>query len=154
MKEIIGIIVAIIFLSSCTNTKKAENENKSDYENKITQLESNQTELILQKILDLPDLQWIYHSELKERLPVKILESKLIDKTYNLNKFEQKVKILSLAELKKEGIKDYIIFEKLEIKTDTIDFKLNYEIEGAGSSGKFVIKNEKWIIFEYSVWEN
>jgi len=158
LNKILGIILTITLLISCKNSEKTETENSSDSGIELTQTEliktaSNQTELIAQKILDLPKLQWIYHPEIKERLPVKVLESELIDKSLNLNKFGQKVRILSLEELKKEKIKDYIIFEKLEIKTDTTDFKLHYEIEGAGSSGKFVIENEKWIIFDYSVWE-
>jgi hypothetical protein len=159
LNKIIGIILTITLLISCKNSEKTETENSSDSEIKLTQTElikseSNQTELIAQKILDLPKLQWIYHPEVKERLPVKVLESELIDKSLNLNKFGQKVRILSVSELENEGIKDYVIFDKIKIGKDTTDFELHYKIEGAGCSGKFLNENGKWKIIDYSVWEN
>ncbi len=144
---------------SCKNTPKTIAENQSYSENSITQSElikseSNQTELIAQKILDLPKLQWIYHPEVKERLPVKVLESELIDKNLNLIKFGQKVRILSMSELEKEGIKDYVVFDKIEIAKDTTEFELYYKIEGAGCNGKLMNENGKWKVIDYSVWEN
>jgi len=159
MKKIVGILLIIFFLTSCKNSQKTKAENESKSEKTITQSElikseSNQTELITQKILDLPKLQWIYHPELKERLPVKVLETELIKKNFNLNKFGQKVRILSLSELEKEGIKDYVIIDKIKIRKDTTDFKLSYKIEGAGCSGKFLKENRVWKILDYSVWEN
>tara|TARA_B110001452_G_C15151172_1_gene400651 strand:- start:573 stop:980 length:408 start_codon:yes stop_codon:yes gene_type:complete len=134
-------------------------ENNSESKNELTQTElikteSNQNELIIQEILDLPNLQWIYHPESKEILPVKMLESDLIKKTFNLYKFGQKVRILSTLELKKEGINDYVVIDKLEVKKDTTDFEISYKIEGAGSAGKFVKENGEWKVLDYSVWEN
>ena len=150
--------MTIFFLTSCISSKKSETENYSYAENEITKSElikpeQNQTELIVQKILDLPKLQWIYHPELEERLPVKLLETELIGKNFELNKFGQKVRIISQSELEKEGVLDYVIFDQLEIKPDTTDFKISYKIEGAGCSGKFLKENGKWIILDYSVWE-
>ena len=159
MKKIVRILLIILVFVSCKNTPKTIAENQSHSEMPITQSElikseSNQTELIVQKILDLPKLQWIYHPEVKERLPVKVLESEFIDKNLNLNKFGQKVRILSMSELEKEGIKDYIIFDKIKIIKDTTDFELHYKIEGVGCSGKFLKENGEWEIIDYSVWEN
>jgi len=101
MKKIIGLLLIIFLLTFCKNSQKIKEENKSDSENTITQSELikpklNQNELVVQSILDLPDFQWVYHSKLKERLPVKMLESGLIEKSFNLNKFGQKVRILSV----------------------------------------------------------
>lgn len=149
----------IFVLGSCNNSQKNKAENGSASQKTIPQSEvikpeSNQTELILQKILDLPKLQWIYHPEAKERLPVKVLETEQIGKDLKLNKFGEKVRILSLSELEKEGIKDYIIINELKIRQDTTDFELSYKIEGAGCSGKFIKENGKWEILDYSVWEN
>jgi hypothetical protein len=159
MKNIIGILLTILLLISCKNSDKKETENNSESKNGLTQTEliksnPNQTELIAQKILDLPKLQWIYHPEAKERLPVKVLESELIDKNLSLNKFGQKVRILSISELEKEGIKDYVIFDRIKIENDTTDFEISYRIEGAGCSGKFFKQNGEWEILDYSVWEN
>ncbi|MCL7755106.1 hypothetical protein [Polaribacter sp. Z022] len=159
MKNIIGILLTILLLISCKNSDKKETENNSESKNGLTQTEliksnPNQTELIAQKILDLPKLQWIYHPEAKERLPVKVLESELIDKNLSLNKFGQKVRILSISELEKEGIKDYVIFNRIKIENDITDFEISYRIEGAGCSGKFFKQNGEWEIQDYSVWEN
>lgn len=159
MKKIFGFLLIILVLTSCKNSEKIETENNSESKNELTQTkliksEFNRTELIAQKILDLPNLQWIYHSEVAERLPVKVLESELIEKGFDLNKFEQNVRIMSLTELEKEGIKDYVEFHKLEFKTDTLEFEISYKIEGAGSAGKFINENGDWKILDYSVWEN
>ena len=85
----------VLLLFSCEKTPKITEENQSKNTTTITQPEIDQTELIVQKILDLPELQWIYHTEIKETLPVKVLESQTINKSLNLNKFGQKVIILS-----------------------------------------------------------
>ncbi|SFW23589.1 hypothetical protein [Cellulophaga fucicola] len=159
MNKIIGILLIILFLISCKNSEKKETENntESKYEiaqEELTKWKINQTESIAQKILDLPKLQWIYHSELKERLPVKVMETEIIEKNFNLNKFGQKVRILSLTELENEGIKDFVIIDKMKINKDTIKFELSYKIEGTGCSGKFLKQNGKWTILDYSVWEN
>ncbi|PHS08596.1 MAG: hypothetical protein COA88_06430 [Kordia sp.] len=159
MKNIVGILLMIFLLTSCKNSQKVKIEKKSDSENTITQsefmkLELNQNELVIQSILDLPDLQWVYHPELKERLPIKILESGLIRKSFNLNKFGQKIRILLVSELEKEGIKDYLIFDKINIIKDTTDFELSYKVEGIGCSGKFVKENEEWKVLDYFVLEN
>ena len=151
--------MTFLFLISCKNSGIKETEKTSESENKLTQTESiksesNQTELLVQKILDLPKLQWIYHPELKQRLPVKVLETATIEKGFNLNKFGQKVRILSKSELENEGIKDFVIIDKIKIEKDTAEFGLSYKIEGAGCSGKFFKQNEEWKIMDYSVWEN
>ncbi len=112
------------------------------------------TAALIQKILDLPKLQWIYHPKFEGRLPVKILKTKLIRKNLNLNKFGRKVRIMSLRELEKKGILDYIIFDKLDIKNDTAYFELSYKIEGVGCSGRLSKETGEWTIIDYSVWEN
>ncbi|MCX2746148.1 hypothetical protein OO013_19875 [Mangrovivirga sp. M17] len=159
MKKILGFLFIVIVLCSCKDLDKTNVENNSKSENKLTQSELikpeyNQIELIAQKILDLPKLQWIYHPEFKERLPVKVLESEVINKDLDLNKFGQKVRILSMSELEKEGIKDFVVFDKIKIGKDTTHFKLSYKIEGAGCSGKLLKENGEWKVLGYSVWEN
>ncbi len=151
MRKAVLIILGFILLVSCTENRKSQ----SSWTNtELGQAKLNETELVIQKILDLPDLQWIYHPELKERIPVKVAENQKIVNVLNLTKFGQKVKILKLSELEKEGIKDFVLFDSLVIKDDTAEFKLHYKIEGVGSEGKLVRKDGEWIIYKYSVWEN
>ncbi len=149
MKKLILISLGLILLISCQENKKSKLVETESETEKI-----NEAELVVQKILDLPKLQWIYHPELNKRLPVKVLETELINKNFNLNKFGQSVRIMSKFQLEKEGIKDFLIFNKLKIKTDTTDFELLYKIEGVGSAGRLVKENEEWIVLDYSVWEN
>jgi len=112
------------------------------------------SEELIQKILDLPKLQWMYQPEVKNRLPIKILATKGINKNQSLSKFEQKVRILTASELKEKDIKDYIVFDTLEIIGDTTNFKLHYAIEGVGCSGKLVREKGEWSVVDYTVWEN
>ena len=109
---------------------------------------------IIQQILDLPDLQRYYHPELKERIPIKILESDFFDKNLQLKKFEKDVRIISSDKIKEENIKDYLVFRKLVFKAEQVEFELNYLIEGIGSTGVLVKTKEGWVIQNYSVWEN
>ena len=157
MKNIVRVLVLLLVFTSCKNTSKntieITGENLSYTKDSISQPAFNETQIIVQKILDLPELQWVYHQELKERLPVKVLESKLIDKRLILHKFGQTVSILSMSELEKEGIKDYVVFNKIEISKDIAYFALNYKIEGAGCSGKLIKENGEWSFSNYSVWE-
>ncbi|WP_180957925.1 hypothetical protein [Psychroflexus sp. MES1-P1E] len=53
--------MTILLLVSCKNSEKTEMENNSESKNELTQTElikteSNQNELIIQEILDLPNL--------------------------------------------------------------------------------------------------
>jgi hypothetical protein len=158
MKKTIYSLLIIFVLTSCNNLEKTNTENNSELENilpqkELTDLEPKDTELIAQKILDLPRLQWIYHSEINERLPVKVLESELIKKNITLTKFGRKVRILSISEIEKEGINDYVVFDRIEIKEDTTEFEISYRIEGAVCSGKFIKQDKEWRILDYSVYE-
>ncbi|SFW57641.1 hypothetical protein [Cellulophaga fucicola] len=153
MKNIVRVLILFLVFTSCKYISKNAGENLSYARNSISQPAINETQIIVQKTLDLPEIQWIYHQELKERLPVKVLESKLINKRLILNKFGQTVSILSMSELEKEEIKDYVVFNKIEIGKDIAYFALNYKIEGAGCCGKLVKENGEWSFSNYSVWE-
>ena len=111
-------------------------------------------EKIIQQILDLPDLQRFYHPEVKERVPIKILESDFFDKNLHLQKFGKNVRLISSDTIEEENIKDYIVFNKLVFKPRAVEFELTYLIEGVGSNGRFIKTREGWIIQNYSVWEN
>lgn len=157
MNKFIEIILILICLTSCNEYKKTETEieNKTNIAQfELAEPDSVKTELIIQKILDLPKLQWIYHSENKKRLPVKVLETEFIKKTFNLYKFGHKVRISSQNEFENDGIKDYIVFEKLEIKEETTEFLLFYKIEGVHCRGKLLNNSGKLRVLQYSVFEN
>ncbi|QXP60842.1 hypothetical protein [Olleya sp. HaHaR_3_96] len=158
-KKKVSIIVTLSLLFSCKPVGKTEVENNSETNAKHTQTElikpeDNQIEWIVQQILNLTKLQWIFHPELKEKLPVKLMETALIKKNFTLYKFKHKVRILSPSEIEKEGIKDFVFIDIIKIKSKMIDFKLHYKIEGISCSGTFLKERGTWKITAYSVFEN
>ncbi|MCZ8022834.1 MAG: hypothetical protein O9294_13795 [Cytophagales bacterium] len=108
---------------------------------------------LVQGILDLPRLQWIYHPEASERLPVKVLASGLVTKDLKLKKFDKPVLVLTKDELELKKIPDYVNFKKLEFKGDTVTFYLTYDIEGAFADGKLFWTGDKWVVRNYRVGE-
>jgi hypothetical protein len=108
---------------------------------------------LVQGILDLPKLQWIYHSEASERVPVKVLASGLVTKELKLTKFDKPVLILTKDEIESKRIIDYVSFQRLELKGDTVTFHLTYDIEGAFADGKLFWTQDKWVVKDYRVGE-
>jgi hypothetical protein len=108
---------------------------------------------LVQGILDLPRLQWIYHPEASERVPVKVLASGLVTKELKLTKFDKPVLILTKDEIESKKITDYVNFKRLELKGDTLAFHLTYDIEGAFADGKLFWTQDKWVVKDYRVGE-
>lgn len=108
---------------------------------------------LVQGILDLPKLQWIYHPEASERVPVKVLASGLVTKELKLTKFDKPVLILTKDEIESKKITDYVNFKRLEFKGDTVTFHLTYDIEGAFADGKLFWAQDKWVVRNYRVGE-
>ena len=109
--------------------------------------------VLIQGILDLPKLQWIYHPEASERVPVKVLANGLVTKELKLTKFDKPVLLLTKEEIESKKITDYINFKRLELKGDTATFHLTYDIEGAFADGKLFRTQDKWVVKDYRVGE-
>jgi len=88
----------LIALFSCVTPKKEQLAPCTDLAERET---------IIQKIMDLPNLQWVYHPEIEDRLPVKLLESDYVPKSLNLIKFQQSVQIISLRKILEGNSKHY-----------------------------------------------
>ncbi len=108
---------------------------------------------LVQGILDLPKLQWIYHPEAKERIPVKVLASGFITEELKLTKFGKPVLILTKEEIESKKITDYVSFKRVEFEGDTVTFHLTYDIEGAFADGKLIWTKDKWVVKNYRVGE-
>ena len=145
------IFFGLILLFSCKENKGL-NDDLNELEPKKAKI-FDEREVIVQTILDLPSFQSFYHVELKERIPIKLLESKMIDRALELRKFDRAVIIMSLTELESNGISDYIEFQKLDIQSDTTYFSFFYNIEGAGANGKLAKINGEWKIADYFLYE-
>ena len=112
-----------------------------------------ENEQIIQKILDIPSIQWIYHPKKEERLPIKILETKQIHKDVQLTKFDKKVRIISFLEMKNEKIDDVLLITYAFVDKDTISFKLLHHIEGVVVKGKLIHKEYDREIHQIKVVE-
>ncbi len=146
MKKSILITLAVIGLISCkevnkSTTAKTENQKKSE------------AAIIVQKILDVPQIQWMYHPEIEGRIPVKVLETKQIKKGLHLTKFGKKVQILSASDLKNKKGKDCVFITYQQTTKDTLSFKLSYPLEGVAAHGKLIRKGNKWKVLNTAVSE-
>ena len=108
---------------------------------------------IIQQLLDLPDLQQFYHADVLGRLPIKLLENASAPRNLRLQKFGFPVTILSAAELKKQGIKDYVSIHKLASHRDTLLYGVGYSIEGVVCRVRFTKQHAVWKIQHYDLAE-
>jgi hypothetical protein len=149
MRKTYLMIFGLIILVSCDKGERSQlTKDKIEIEK-----EENEIETLIQNILDLPELQWIYHPEANDRLPVKLLASGLVTKELNLNKFDRDVLILTRDELETRKIPDYVNIEELSFVRDTVKFYLTYDVEGAVATGKFVKVQGRWTPLDYTVEE-
>jgi hypothetical protein len=108
---------------------------------------------IIQQLLDLPALQQYYHADVPGRLPIKLLENTSTPRNLRLQKFGLPVSILSAAELKKQGIKDYVSIHPLVSHGDTLIFGVGYSIEGVVCQVRLTKQDVVWKIQSYDLAE-
>lgn len=147
--RVLFTILYLITVLSCKDTKKQIKYLKSE----ISRTNYTNKEGLIQQILDLPKWQWVYHSDVPGKLPVKILKNNIVDDTMQLYKFNQKLLFLSLQELEAQKLKGYIEVKELRLHFDTVNFKIEYQTEGAFAIGQFVMKNNNWVLDNYSIGE-
>jgi len=146
MKNYIVLFLTTICITLCFETTKSQNLNA-----KIKSQETIKTQVIVQKILDIPEIQWIYHPEIKNRIPVKLLETKKINKNIQLIKFNKKIIIISTTN--ENTCKDCLKINYRTINKNTISVKMAYPIEGVTLSGKLLRVNKEWKLFFLSITE-
>lgn len=150
MKNASILFLTFILLFSCKETKT----DNTVLNHEAEALEkTDEMEQVVQNILDYPALQSLFHAEIPERLPLKMVENEYTKPEWNLLKFNQKVRIASIATYEKEGIEDYLILALLEQKKDTIHFYLSYDAEGIKVDATLIKTFDEWAIEEYSFWE-
>ncbi|QNH63506.1 hypothetical protein [Hymenobacter sediminicola] len=112
-------------------------------------------QIILQQLLDLPELQQYFHVELPGRLPIKLLQTPGMPQGLQLEKFGRPVLSLTPAQAKQQAATDYISIRKLPARTtaDTLMYTLAYPIEGVLCRARFVRQKEGWVVYDYNVVE-
>ena len=99
MKISVSILVLTFTLVSCDKRESKENSQTTQPTKEVLTDNREIKNKIIQDILDLPKLQWIYRSEMPDRLPIKILKSEIVTKELKLKKFDKDVLILTKEEL-------------------------------------------------------
>jgi hypothetical protein len=150
--KLLSALIIALFTACSSEGTKAVKEEKSTITAEV-QVKQQTTEELIQKILDLPKWQWVYHPEVEGRLPVKMLKNDLVSDTLKLTKFNQRVQILPMEELVAQKTKAYIEIKVLKLRLDTVDFYIEFPTEGAFANGQFLTKNKEWVIGEYTVGE-
>ena len=144
MKKLFFPLLKIMFILGCTE----ENKNLVPTVSKEKKLES-----AIQVILDIPEFQWIYHPEIPERTPVKLLVNEVINEKMSLTKFNEQVVFYKKYEVFSKSIKDYIEFIDLDYENDTLNFSFRYNIEGAVASGTLLDINNEWTVLSANIYE-
>ena len=82
------------------------------------------------------------------------MANEYVDEGLKLQKFDSVVRIAKLSSFKKENIQDYLVFDDLSFKKDTVYFNLKYAIEGLQVNGKLVRSEDIWTVYNYVMVEN
>jgi hypothetical protein len=146
--------LCFFFLEACScNVKRTTMDSFAGNEKEDFLVENKLNQEIIQTLLDLPEWQWVYHSEIKERLPVKLLKSDKVSDSLKLKKYGQPVAILSKKILDSLQTKAYVHLKELKFFGDTVYFYLEYPAEGAVANGRIIKMNKRWVADKYSVTE-
>ncbi|MFS4466840.1 hypothetical protein [Maribacter sp. 2210JD10-5] len=145
---------SIFFLfPSCKNVQTVKHnisEESSENPLEIPRLpDAKEIEAIMQEIIDLPELQPFYHPDKPNRLPVVFMRNDVFPYKVNLLKFGERVEFIEPS----EQVGHYFLVEEFEIKKDTVEFGLMYDIEGVMVVGNFIRNNRGWRIDDYQLIE-
>jgi len=145
----------------CNDQQKTKNTgnmmvNKIDYtetDTKDKKSVNSDIQQILQKSINLPQLQQYYHIDTNpNRSPLVILTNDKFPKDLSIEKFEKKVLILSEDEIKKQN-KVYLEFSKIEIEENTALIEISYAIEGIACKIQFIKKYQEWSVKNATIIE-
>lgn len=132
MQKHFVLLLFIITIYYCTNQKNQ----------KIFNLSNEDSTEIMQKIIDLPDLEYYYHVEiLNTRKPLVILKNNIIQNEYSLKKFNERVIFLTLTEIMAQKKDAYLEFSNFNISHDSVKVSFKYRCEGVGGYAIFMKKN-------------
>jgi len=165
LTKIISLLLLICFIVSCTGSNiRKRNDIKPDNSRELIPepdkdpvYKVSDEEIIFQKIIDLKDLQWIYHSEQQ----IIILQNNIKQAGYSLTKFNKNILFVTQEELNiglKQNPKLYEQFLSIKtfqfIKNETkLIFNIFKVSEGVEVKGSYYKENGVWQLSEYKVIE-
>ncbi len=133
-------------------TKKVLQLRCSEDENPSWHINKKDVNKICQTLIDYPKLQWVFHPEIQNRVPVKF-SNNIVGSEIELVKYDYPVKIISENKLDIET--PYFKISDLIIYSDSAFVKFSYKAEGV-SGGATLVKNKqkKWGIINVYFHEN
>lgn len=109
-------------------------------------------ERAIQVVIDHEPLQQYFHSEVKGRVPLVILRSGITE-DIGLEKFGQPVRVLSLDEIAREGIRAYIEFDEMSFRRDSGRVSLRYAVEGIYVTAELGLQDSQWRVTSFRLVE-
>jgi hypothetical protein len=105
-----------------------------------TSLSEAELQLVMQQVLDDPDLDRYFHLNKPGRLPVKIHAPDLPEKL-KLTKGGHDVKFVDKPKSKKDVV---LVFTRIERDGDSVRLRYEYDVEGIRGSAVVYLKGGKW----------
>lgn len=93
--------------------------------------------MVLQKVIEHPELQQYFHPEVSGRIPLVIKVNKGTEVSSDLEKFGQAVVITT--DTPQEGA--YLEVINLQHQDDRVEFEIQYEVEGLQINGELLKKS-------------
>ncbi len=103
-------------------------------------LSEAELQLVMQQVLDDPDLERYFHLTKHGRLPLKIHAPDLPEKL-KLTKGGHDVKFVDKPNSKKEAV---LVFTRIERDGDSARLRYEYDVEGIRGSAVVYLKGGKW----------
>jgi len=100
---------------------------------------------ILKLVLDQPDLQQYLHSELPERVPIRVLRKDTIFDGIVITKFGGQIEFVDPDQIDQDR-EAYLEFETFDVSENTSFVQLHYEIEGVFGTFRLVNDGEVWSV--------
>jgi len=133
LKSAILIIMLAISCSACQQESQATGENVKGSQKMI----AKENGLLLEKVIEHPELQQYFHPDVSGRVPLVIKLDKGIEVNSDIEKFGQAVVITN--DTPQKGA--YLEVMKLQHQDDYIEFEIKYEIEGLQINGELLKKS-------------
>jgi len=139
--------IFIIFLISCSNVNQREKtENQCTEVIKFTNL--------IKEVIDIQNLQQFYNVQKtikQERLV--IMKGSQFKDSIDIMKFGLPVEFLTVNEISSRNIKAFIEFKEIQMKGDSANIYLRYDIQGIGCKAKYFLIDCNWKLDTVYLWE-
>ncbi|MFV0483851.1 MAG: hypothetical protein ACK5MG_07150 [Bacteroidales bacterium] len=149
-----NILVTVFLLFSCNNAKYNRHNSSTVTKENIICNDSILIGKLLQKTLDIENLQQYYPvDEVKNRGYLVLMINEQVSKYYDLYKYNKKVLFATEDEIRDKKISAYLTFKKVDIKNDLATITLLYSTQGIKCDAVFKKEGCDWILKDSKIVE-